>query len=273
MGSAELRSAEIEALADRLETLKGELEEREAAVAQVAAGLEKASKLRSRVSSSIRKLEGQGREITIGIAAATEQIATTTDLAERVEARVGGLRFTEKRITLFEEKLVALEQAEKSLETSIHALDERQQSVDAVREELAVIFERTDHTLKQVRSISQAKQKVEATKAALDEILQRAEHVDELAEAVDRRRAEIEDAEQRMARMEALVTDLRSGLRTLRSEKAMVDVAIEKAGDLSYEVKEAEALIRALKDERKTSGRFLEALRNEAEEDEEQRAG
>jgi hypothetical protein len=61
----------------------------------------------------------------------------------------------------------------------------------------------------------------------------------------------------RMARMEALVTDLRSGLRTLRSEKAMVDVAMEKAGDLICEVKEAEALIRALKDERKTSGRFL----------------
>jgi len=60
-----------------------------------------------------------------------------------------------------------------------------------------------------------------------------------------------------MACMEALVTDLRSGLRTLRSEKAMVDVAMEKAGDLICEVKEAEALIRALKDERKTSGRFL----------------
>ena len=52
-----------------------------------------------------------------------------------------------------------------------------------------------------------------------------------------------------------------------------MDVAIEKAGDLSYEVKEAEALIRALKDERKTSDRFLEALRDEREEDEEQKAG
>ena len=273
MGSAELRGAEIEALADRLGTLKREIEEREAAVAQVAAGLEKASKLRSTVSSSIRKLEGQGREITIGVAATTEQIAATTDRTERLEARVGGLLFTEKRITLFEEKLVAFEQAEKNLETSIHTLGERQQSVDAVREELTAIFEKTDQTLDQVRSISQAKEKVEATKVVLDEILQRAEHVDELAAAVDRRCAEVEDAEQRMARMEALVTDLRSGLRTLHSEKAMVDVAIEKAGDLNYEVKEAEALIRALKDERKTSGRFLEALKNEDEEDEEQRAG
>ena len=96
--------------------------------------------------------------------------------------------------------------------------------------------------------------------------------MDEIAEVVDRRRAEIEDAEQRMARMEALVTDLRSGLRTLRGEKAMVDAAIEKAGDLSYEVKEAKALIMALKDERKTSGRLLEALRDEDEE-ESQRAG
>jgi len=253
-----------------LAALQGELEEREAAVAQATAGLDKASQLRSTVSSAIRKLEGQGREITTGIAGATEQIAATTDLAERLEARAGGLRFAEKRITLFEEKLVGLEQAEKSLEASFDGLDQRQQSVDAVREELSAMFERTDQTLGQVRSISRAKAKVEETKEALDEILRRAEHVDEIAEVVDRRRSEIEDAEQRMARMEALLTDLRSGLRTLRGEKAMVDAAIQKAGDLSYAVKEAEALIKALKDERKLSSRFLEALRDE---DDGQKAG
>jgi hypothetical protein len=74
--------------------------------------------------------------------------------------------------------------------------------------------------------------------------------------------------------MEALVGDLRSGLQTLRGEKAMVDLALEKAGELSFEVKEAEALIRALRDERKASTRFLEAMRLEGDTDRpEQRAG
>lgn len=265
MESAEQRNAEIDALGERLKTLGGELADREAAIAQATAGLQEASKLRSTVSSAIRQLEGQGREVAAGIASANEQITGVTDLTERLEARAGSLRFAEKRITLFEEKLVALEQAENSLKTSIHGIDQRQQSVDAVREELAAMFERTDKTLGQVRSISRAKKKVEATKEALDEILRRAEQVDEIAEAVDRRRAEIEEAENRMGHMEALVSDLRSGLRTLSSEKAMVDAAIEKASDLSYEVKEAEAVIRALKDERKTSGRVLDALKNESE--------
>jgi len=201
----------------------------------------------------IRDIQKQAGELRVNLDALTGDNGSVRQLEDRA-----------KSIRTIVEELV----------NSIADVDDRQSELTKAQDgTIARVAERTDKTLDQVRSISQAKQKIEATKTALDAILRRAEHVDEIAEAVDRRRAEIEDAEQRMARMEALTTDLRSGLRTLRGEKAMVDAAIEKAGDLTYEVKEAEALISALKDERKTGGRLLEALRHEDEGADDQLAG
>jgi hypothetical protein len=67
--------------------------------------------------------------------------------------------------------------------------------------------------------------------------------------------------------MEALLTDLRSGLQTLRGEKAVVDMAIEKTGDLTYQLKEADALLRALRDERRAVVRVIEAIHPDDDEE------
>lgn len=76
-----------------------------------------------------------------------------------------------------------------------------------------------------------------------------------------------------MARMEALLSDVRSGLQTLRSERAIVNLTVEKAGELTYQAREAVTLIQTLREERRASDRFLEALRAEDEEDDGRLAG
>jgi len=178
-----------------------------------------------------------------------------------VEGRVGNLRFAEKRITQFEEKLAAFERAETNLKTALQDMDERQQGVDAVRQEMGALYSTVERTVGDVRSISAAGQEIQRARAVLDEVLERAARVDDLAEAVDKRKTEIGDAEERMARLDTLLGDIQGSLESVRSQKAVVDAVLEKASQLSFQAKEAEALITALREERDVAGRVLEAVR------------
>lgn len=264
---AERRAVEMEALSAKMDAVNREVREREQAIDTALADLDRASGLRADLESAIREMEAQSRAVSGAIEDAGEQASAMTDLAQRMESRVGNLRFTEKRMTQFEDRLSSLQQSEKNLEEAVQGLAERQKSVDAVRAELTSLFESMDRTVEEVRTIGEARGKVDATRATLDKVLARAEEVDQLAEAVERRRAEVEDAERRMVRIEALLTDLRTGMQTLRGEKALVDMAIEKTGDLTYQLKEADAFLRALKDERRTVVRVLEAVKPDDEEE------
>ena len=73
-----------------------------------------------------------------------------------------------------------------------------------------------------------------------------------------------------MSRMIALIclsaASSRMVIARRRAEKAVVDAVLEKAGQLSFQAKEAEALIAALREERDVAGRVLEAVREAREE-------
>ena len=90
--------------------------------------------------------------------------------------------------------------------------------------------------------------------------------MDELALAVNKKKMEIGDAEESMARLDTLLNDIQGSLETVHSQKAVVDAVLEKAGQLSFQAKEAEALIAALREERDVARRVLEAVREAREE-------
>ena len=237
-----------------------EFDAREKALEKAMADLERTTTLRQELAEAIRNLEDQERRVSHAVAAAGEQASLMTELADQVEGRVGNLRFVEKRITGFEEKLAGFEVAEQNLKRTLQELAARQEGVDVVRGELAQLFEAVERTVSDVRSITAARQEIQRARAVLDDVLERASHVDELALAVDQKKTEIGDAEERMARLDTLLGDIQGSLETVGSQKAVVDAVLEKAGQLSFQVKEAEALIAALREERDLAARVREAL-------------
>ena len=64
------------------------------------------------------------------------------------------------------------------------------------------------------------------------------------------RQAQIEKAEVRLGRADVLLREIRAGLESLTSQRAVVDRVIATSGKLSFEAREAEALINALREER-----------------------
>ena len=267
------REAKITEQSSRMDRLGRELEQREKTLQQASENLEKAAQLRQSAMEAAQVLEDQGRKLAGSIAGAEAQADRVSGLADQLEARAGGLRLAEKRLTSFEEKLVQLERSEQALAKSMEGLEARSKSVDAVRGELTRIFELVEHTMEDVRAISAARQDVHSARTALDDVLQRAAAVDQRAAGIDKRSREIDLAEQRIARLDALLTDVRASLEALQSQKVTVDHVLEKASQLTFVAKEAEALITTLREERDLTSKVHEGLKQMRAEERESKAG
>ncbi|MSR06575.1 MAG: hypothetical protein EXR93_05860 [Gemmatimonadetes bacterium] len=264
----------LNALADHVAAKTRILEkQRERAIQQAGETLERAAQLRQGAMEAASALEEQGRKLSGSIAGAEAQADKVSQLTDQLEARASGLRLAEKRLTVFEEKLASLERSEQALERSMEGLESRTKSVDAVRSDLTRIFELVEHTMEDVRAISAARQDVHSARTALDEVLQRAAAVDERAAGIDRRSREIDLAEQRIARLDALLVDVRASLEALQSQKVGVDHVLEKASQLTFVVKEAEALITTLREERDMTSKVHDGLMQLRAEEREAKAG
>jgi chromosome segregation ATPase len=267
------REARLVELSGRIDRVGRDLEQRERTLQQATENLDRAAAARQAAMEAAQALEDQGRKLTLSIAGAEAQADRVGQLTDQLEARAGGLRLVDKRLTAFEEKLAQLERAEQQIERSIEGVGNRAKTVDAVRDELARIFELVENTMEDVRAISAARQDVHVTRTSLDEVLQRAARVDQMAAGIDRRHREIALAEQRIARLDALLVDVRASLEHLQSQKATIDHVLDKATQLTFLAKEAEALITTLREERDLTSRVHEGLKELRDEEREAKAG
>ena len=92
---------------------------------------------------------------------------------------------------------------------------------------------------------------------------------EETLHGFESRKRQLERAEQRLARAEALALGIRATVETLTAQKTVVDHAMESAGALGFQMKQAEALIGALRRERDLACDLKAAVASLAEEDEE----
>jgi hypothetical protein len=64
------------------------------------------------------------------------------------------------------------------------------------------------------------------------------------------RRRQLERTEQRLARAEALALEVRSTVDSLQAQRAVVEHVIERSGALTFQIKQAEAVVETLRRER-----------------------
>lgn len=205
-------------------------------------------------------MEERVGQLSAAVGGADAQAGRIGEFAEQLEARAGALRFAEKRLAQFEEKLLRLEAAERALESSINALAARQTSVDAVRADLTRLFDTAERTVADMRTTTEGRQEVQAARSAFEEVLERARSVDAVAGKIEEHRADILETERRMGRLDALLSEVRASLEALSGQKVLVDHVIEKMGQLGFTLKEAEAVLAALREERDLASRIHEGI-------------
>ena len=266
------RSEYITALSERVDRVAADISQRQQALDKATEHLDRVATLRQETATALQALEDQLRSVTEHLVAAEEQSEKVGRRAERLEARAGSLRFAEKRITQFEEKLADLDKVEQELGRSIETLAARQGSIDQVRDEVQDLFARAESTLEDVRAISAATDEVQTASENLEVVRAKADEMTEVLASIDERQRQIENAEGRLARADGLLMDIRAGLESLRSQKAVVDQVIVTSGQLTYEAKEAERLLIALRQERDLTQGIHDALKEMRDEDSDARA-
>lgn len=258
--SLQSRSQNLEGLAERTRQLGQELELRQATLDKAREHLDRATKLREEAATAAQELSDRSGQLTTALAVAGERAGALTDTMEDLDRRAGELRFVQKRMAQFEERVAKWEAAEAQLGQALEKFTQRQATIDTLGADMRRLFEVAERTVEDVRAISDAKEEVGQTRAMLESVLTLVEHTHDAANGLDHRKRQVEQAEERLGRAEALMTEIQSSLETLHGQRAFLDQVIEKAGALEVHSKQAESLIATLREERNVTERVRSAV-------------
>lgn len=267
------RSHDLEALSQKMEQLGRELDRRQSTLEKSTEHLERASELRQEAATTARELEEQAQRFTGALEHAEQRAQDLTELAEQLEDRMNGLRFAEKRLGQFEDKLAQWGHTEQQVKQSLDQLTERQSTIQTMQADIRSLLQMAERTVEDVRSINAAQQEIAETRSTLDGALERLRGAEEKASTLEDRQRQIERAEQRLGRAEALTLQVQSSLETLQGQKAMLDHVVDKAGALTFQLKQAEALIQTIREERDLTNKVRAAVSEVRDDVPEARAG
>src|SRR3989442_13318760 len=103
-------------------------------------------------------MEERDGQLSGALTGATARTASLTTTLDDLESRAGNLRFVQKRMAQFEERLAKWHATEEQLMRALEQTAQRQATVDALQADLYRLFEVAERTVDHVRSISGAKE-------------------------------------------------------------------------------------------------------------------
>jgi DNA repair exonuclease SbcCD ATPase subunit len=265
--SSEARCASVEGLAAGTEALKRELDQRQHALAEAAKDLQRASKLRQEAAHAAQKMDELARKLGETLTSAESRAATMAEVSAELESRVANLQVVDERLDEFEKRFATWELVDREVTRTLEQIAARQGTVQSVRTDLDRMFVMAEKTLADVRAITSAHRETAESRVLLDEVMGRLREIENATIGLDERQRQMTVAEDRLARAEGLLVDVQSSLEALQGQKAIVDQAVEKAGSLRFLLKQAEAMIEGLRDERKMTTDVRDAVAEVRDED------
>jgi DNA repair exonuclease SbcCD ATPase subunit len=264
----EARSQQLEELEERIRILGVEIEQRQGALDKATEHLSNASALRQEAADAAEKLQAIARTIGTQLGDAEDRSGMLVDVASELEGRSTALKAVEKQLARFESLLAKWESAQSEAARALEQTLARQGAVDALEQQVKHVFGLAEKSVADVQTISDARHEIDETRALLDATQTQFKATEETLKGFDARQRQLERAEQRLARAEALAIDVRSTVESLQAQRTLVDHVIERAGALSFQIKQAEALVETLKRERALACELKAAVAAVREEDE-----
>ena len=260
LAAFEGRAGDLHAVADRAGHLGNELAQRQAALDRASEHLGRASALRQEAADAAQRLDDRTRDAEQTVAALDERTKCLDALAEKLEDRSGALNAIGKDVTQFEGHLERWDAARRELQASLEQAAARQATVEALNTNIREMFDLAERTASDLREAASLHRDILTWRPELDDLVARLCDADDARAALDLRRQELGEAERRLARADAVLIDIQSSLESLHNEKATLDVVIEKAGALAFQIQQGEALIDRLRKERDVTNTVRLAL-------------
>lgn len=254
------RAAAFAGLEDRLRVFNQEFEQRQTALDAAAANLAQASTLRREAADASQQLEELSRTIGGQLGDAQQRTGTLAEMLEELEARVGSLGQVEKRMANFEALLATWDVAQREAAQGMEQIGSKQATIDAVSAQVKHLFEVAERTAEHVRSISAERREIEEARALLERTREQLAAATEGMRVFSDRKWQVEDIERRLARADALARDIRSSTEALAAQRAVVDRALDGSAALAVQMKQADAVMEALRQECAAAARLRSAM-------------
>ena len=265
----ESRTQQINQVEEKIRLLGQELDQRQGALDKATEHLTRASALRKEAAEAAQRMEEVTRAVSTTLADAEERAGTLQQVSSDLETRAAALKPIDRQLAHFEELLGKWESAQAQAAKALEQTLARQAGVEAIEAQVKHVFDLAERTVEDVQSIGSARQEIEETRAMLQATQDQFKTTEETLKGFESRKRQLERAEQRLARAEALALGIRATVESLTAQKTVVDHAMESAGALSFQMKQAEALIGALRRERDLACDLKTAVAALADEDEE----
>ncbi len=265
----ESRIQQLDEMEERIRILGQELEQRQGALDKATEHLAQASALRQEAAETAQRLEEVARAVGATLGRAEERAGGLERVAGELESRAAALKSIDRQLGHFEELLGKWEAAQTEAARALEQTLARQAAVEALEAQVRHVFGLAEQAVADVQAIGSARREIEETRTMLEEVQGQFRSTEQALQGFDSRKRQLERAEQRLARAEALALAIRSTVETLQAQRTVVDHAVESAGALAFQMKQAEALITALRRERTLACELKAAIAAVAEEDEE----
>ncbi|MGH2707224.1 MAG: hypothetical protein ACRDJK_02900, partial [Actinomycetota bacterium] len=248
--SLQNRTQQLDELEERVRLLGQELEQRQGALDKATEHLTQASALRKEAAETAHRLEDVTRAVGATLSQAEERSGKLQKVAGDLETRAAALKGIDRQLAHFEELLDKWESAQSQAARSLEQTLGRQAAVEALEAQVKHVFGLAERAVEGVQAIGSSRREIEETRAMLQETQGQFKATEEALEGFEVRKRQLERAEQRLARAEALSLSIRSTVESLQAQRTVVDHAMESTGALAFHMKQAEALIGALRRER-----------------------
>jgi DNA repair protein SbcC/Rad50 len=246
----ESRTQQIDQVEERIRLLGQELEQRQGALDKATEHLSRASALRKEAAEAAQRMEDITRTVSATLSQAQEQAGGLQRISGELDSRAGALKVVDRQLSHFEELLGKWESAQTQAAKALEQTLARQAGVEAIEAQVKHVFDLAERTVEDVQNIGSARREIEETRSMLLATQEQFKTTEETLRGFESRKRQLERAEQRLARAEALAMGIRATVESLTAQKAVVDHAMESAGALGFQMKQAEALIAALRRER-----------------------
>jgi chromosome segregation ATPase len=248
--SLESRTQQLDELQDRIRLLGQELDQRQGALDKATEHLTRASALRQEAAETAQRLEEVSRTVGSTLVKAEERSGTLKQISGELESRAAALKPVERQLAQFEDLLGRWESAQAEAAKGLEQTLARQGAVEALEAEVKNVFELAQRAVDNVQTIGSSRREIDETRALLEDTQSRFQVTEKALLDFEARKRALDRAEQRLARAEALALGIRTTVETLQAQKTVVDHAMESAGALGLQMKQAEALIQSLRRER-----------------------
>jgi chromosome segregation ATPase len=228
----ESAASDVERLTGTIRSIAREVQDLEAAAATAQGAQAQVQQLKQSVEELTRRLDA------VASPSLLEELAERTQQFEAARARVARL----------ETKLADWDALEQRVDQALRLATERRAVVDAIRSDLQRLFEVADGTVARVRELAGLQEQVGERRQALDPVIAKLQNLDRQAEALEERNQQFQEAEERLSRLDALLIDLQTTLKTVLDQKEFLERVVETTGTLALQTMQAEAAIRTLRE-------------------------